>query len=160
YLDQVIFLVVPDQDAADLKFRAGEVDGLDDVKPENYRWYEDNQKAGNYTVYSLGPQLNSNFFWFNLNRVRKPTPGKKLGDPEVDPVKYSWFNNAAFRRAGSMAIDRDAMIPSVFFGDGVKAWSTATPGNRAWYTPDAVKYDYNVAEARKLLASLHWADKD
>jgi peptide/nickel transport system substrate-binding protein len=92
--------------------------------------------------------------------VRKPTPGKNVGDPQVDPVKYSWFNTAVFRRAVSMAVDRDAMIPSVFFGDGVKAWSTATPGNKVWFTPDAVKYDYNVDQARKLLASLHWADKD
>ena len=27
YLDELVFLVVPDQDAADLKFRAGELDG-------------------------------------------------------------------------------------------------------------------------------------
>ena len=50
YLDELVFLVVPDQDAADLKFRAGGVDALDDVKPENYRWYEDNQKKGNFTL--------------------------------------------------------------------------------------------------------------
>ena len=59
-------------------------------------------------------------------------------------------------RGDSIAVDRDAMIPSVFFGDGVKAWSTATPGNKIWFTPDVVKYDYNLPEARKLLASLHW----
>lgn len=38
YLDELVILVVPDQDAADLKFRAGGVDAVDDVKPENYRW--------------------------------------------------------------------------------------------------------------------------
>src|SRR5205085_2496964 len=32
YLDELVFLIVPDQDAADLKFRGGEVDGIDDVK--------------------------------------------------------------------------------------------------------------------------------
>ena len=78
---------MPDQDAADLKFRSGELDGVDNVKPENYRWYEDNQKDGNYTLYDLGPSQQRNFFWFNLNKVQpplageKPPPGKRVGDP-------------------------------------------------------------------------------
>ena len=121
---------MPDQDAADLKFRSGEVDGVDNVKPENYRWYEDHQQEGNYTLHDLGPALNTNFFWFNLNQVRKATPGKKVGDPHVDPVKYAWFNNPVFRRAVSMAIDRDAMIPSIFFGDAVKNWSQPHAGQQ------------------------------
>ena len=46
YLNEVVFLTVPNQDAADLKFRARELDAVDNIKPENYRWYADNQKAG------------------------------------------------------------------------------------------------------------------
>ena len=158
YLDEIIFLIVPDLDAADLKFRAGELHGLDDVKPENYNWYKDNQQKNNFTLYDLGPDLNTNQFWFNLNRVQKPTPGKKLGDPFVDPVKYSWFSNPVFRRAVSMAIDREAIIPSVFFGEAVKNWAVATPANKVWHSPDLVKHDYNPTEAKKLLAGLGWKD--
>lgn len=158
YLDEIVFLIVPDLDAADLKFRAGELHGLDDVKPENYSWYKENQQKGNFTLYDLGPDLNTNHFWFNLNRVQKPTPGKKMGDPLVDQVKYAWFSNSTFRRAVSLAIDRDAMIPSVFFGEAVKSWAIATPGNKMWHSPDLVKFDYNPGEARKLLAGLGWKD--
>ncbi len=158
YLDEVVFLIVPDLDAADLKFRAGELHGLDDVKPENYSWYRDNQQKNNFTLYDLGADINTNHFWFNLNKVQKPTPGKKLGDPFVDPVKYSWFSNPIFRRAVSMAIDRDAMIPSVFYGEAVKNWAIATPSNKVWHSPDLPKYDYNPAEAKKLLAGLGWKD--
>ena len=160
YLDELVYLVVPDQDAADLKFRSGEVDGVDNVKPENYKWYEDNQQQGQFTVYELGPMLNSNFFWFNLNKVRKPTPGKKLGQTQVDPIKYAWFNNPVFRRAVSMAVDREAMIPSIFFGDAVKNWSTSTPGDKIWHSSDIVKYDYDLEKAKGLIASLKWADKN
>ena len=152
YLDEIVFLIVPDLDAADLKFRAGELHGLDDVKPENYNWYQDNQQKGNFTLYDLGPDLNTNHFWFNLNKVQKPTPGKKMGEPFVDPVKYAWFSNPTFRRAVSLAIDRDAMIPSVFFGEAVKSWAIATPGNKVWHSPDLLRFDYNPAEAKKLLA--------
>jgi peptide/nickel transport system substrate-binding protein len=166
YLDELVFLVVPDQDAADLKFRSGELDGLDNVKPENYRWYQDNQQQGSYTLYSLGPEMNSRFFWFNLNKVQPPLRGEKLpvgkrpGDTYVDPVKYAWFNNPIFRRAVSMAIDRDAITRSIFFGEGSKSWSISSPSNKDWYFPDLVHYDYDVAESKRLLASIGFKDSN
>ncbi|MEQ1758644.1 MAG: ABC transporter substrate-binding protein [Vicinamibacterales bacterium] len=158
YLDEVVYLIVPDQDAVDLKFRAGEIDGMDQVKPENFGWYQDNQAQGNFTLHTIGPELSTHFFWFNLARVRKPTEGRKLGEPYASPTKYAWFNDPVFRRAVSMAVDRESMIPSVFYGQAVKNWSTTTPGNKVWYTPDIVKYDYNLAESKRLLASLGWKD--
>ena len=164
YLNELIYLIVPDQDAADLKFRSGELDAVDNVKPENYRWYADNQKSGGYTLYSLGPEMNSRFFWFNLNKVQppvrgeKPPTGKRVGDSLVDPVKYAWFSNPMFRRAVSMAIDRDALIRSVFFGEGTKSWSIVGPSSKEWYTPDLPHYDYDVAEAKRLLAGIGFKD--
>jgi peptide/nickel transport system substrate-binding protein len=160
YLDEIVYVVVPDRDAADLKFRSGELDGLDSVKPENYTWYTDNQEKGNFTLHDLGPDLNTNFLWFNLNTVKKPTPGKKIGEPQVDRVKYEWFKNPIFRRAVSMAIDRQAMIPSVFFGEGHKNWAIATRANKVWHSPDLVRYDYNPEESKKLLASLGFKDSN
>src|SRR5207237_717756 len=126
----------------------------------------DHQKEGNFTLYHLGPAMTTNFFWFNLNVVQPPLPREKrtstkpLGEPYTDPVKYAWFNNVVFRRAVSMAVDRDAMIPSIFFGHGVKNWSDATPGNKVWYHADLVHDDYNLAESKKLLASLGFRDSD
>jgi peptide/nickel transport system substrate-binding protein len=164
YLNELVFLVVPDQDAADLKFRAGELDALDNVKPENYKYYEDNQQKGNYTLHNLGAEMSSRFFWFNLNKVQRPVgsdslpPGKNVGDSVVDPVKYAWFSNPVFRRAVSMAIDREAIIRSVFYGEGTKSWSITSPSNKEWYSADLVHYDYNVAESKKLLASLGFKD--
>ncbi len=158
YLNEMVYVVVPDQDAADLKFRSGELDGLDYVKPENYRWYRDNQGKGNFTLYDLGPDLNTNFLWFNLNTVKKAAPGKKIGDPQVDKTKYEWFSSVVFRRAVSMALDRQAMIPSVFFGEGHKNWAIATPANKIFHSPDLVRDDYNIEESKKLLASLGFKD--
>jgi len=158
YLNEIVYVVVPDRDAADLKFRSGELDGLDNVKPENYRWYVDNQEKLNFTLHDLGPDLNTNFWWVNLNTVKKPSAGKRVGDPQVDPVKYEWFKNVSFRRALSMAIDRQAMIPSVFFGEGHKNWAIATRANKQWYSADLVHDDYNPEEAKKLLAGAGFKD--
>ena len=166
YLNEVVFLIVPDQDAADLKFRSGGLDALNDVKPENYRWYEEHQKEGNFTLHDLGPSQSSNFLWFNLNKVQTPLPGEKLppgrriGDSYADSSKYAWFSSPVFRRAVSMGIDRDAMISSIFFGYGEKSWSLSVRGNKEWYVPDLTHYDYNPEEARKLLAGLGWKDSN
>jgi len=158
YLDELIYLIVPNQDTAALKFEAGEVDALDDVKAENFQTYLTNQNKGNYTFYDLGPTLNTNFFWFNMNRVRDSKSGKKLGSLYADPVKYAWFVNQDFRKAVSKAIDREAIIKSVYYGYAVKNWSTMTPGNKTWYTPEVVHYDYDLEGAKKLIAGLGWKD--
>lgn len=160
YLEELVYLIVPDQDAADLRFRAGETDGVDNVKPENYHWYEENQRAGGFTLHDLGPALITNFFWFNLNRVRDARPGETAGAPRVDAVKYAWFANPVFRRAVSMAVDRTPIIHSVYFGEAVKNFCSATAGNKRWHIPDLPRYDYNPEEAKRLLASLGWKDRD
>jgi peptide/nickel transport system substrate-binding protein len=164
YLDELVILVVPDQDAADLKFRAGGVDAVDDVKPENYRWYEENQRQGNFTLYDVGASQATHLLWFNVNKVQppirgaKPTHGKRLGEPFADPVKYEWFNNRDFRRAISMAIDREALIKGAFYGYGEKNWSQMTSSNKEWHSPDLIKHDYNPSEAKKLLAGIGFND--
>ena len=159
YLDELVFMIVPDQNTAALKFEAGEVDALvDDVKPENYQTYANGEKKGNFTFYDLGPSLTTNFFWFNLNRVRDAKRGKRIGSPQVGAMKYEWFSNRDFRRAVSKAVDREAIIKSVYYGQAMKTWSTMTPGSKTWHTPEAVHYDYDPEGAKKLIAGLGWKD--
>ncbi|MEO5618480.1 MAG: ABC transporter substrate-binding protein, partial [Candidatus Eisenbacteria bacterium] len=160
YLDQLVFLIVPDQNTAALKFQAGEVDALDSVKPEDYKTYEEQQKQGDFTLYDVGPSLSTNFLWFNENTVKKQRPGKRVGEPEVGPVKYAWFKDPLFRRAVSMAIDREPMIRGPYFGQAVKNWSTITPGNKWWHSAEFKGDDYDPAEARRLLASIGMEDRN
>ena len=160
YLDQLVVVDVPEQNTANLKFQAGEVDALPTAIPENYSWYEQHAREGRFTLYDVGPSLAVSYLWFNLTRVRDAKPGKPVGSPEVDPVKFAWFNNVAFRRAVSKAIDRDAMIASVYYGSAIKSWSSATPGNTVWYTPDLAHDDYDPAEAMRLLAGLGFRDRN
>ena len=54
------------------------------------------------------------FFWFNENT----NVNAKTGKPYVDPVKLKWFRNTKFRQACSYAIDREAIIKSVYSGRG------------------------------------------
>ena len=160
YLDELVYLIVPDQEAAMLKFMSGEIDGVDNVKTEDYQAYEDQQKAQDFTLYDLGPSLNTNFLILNLNTVKEAKGGKRVGDPHLDRIKYAWFSQPDFRRAVSMAIDREAIIKSVLFGDGVKNWSSSTPGNKGWYSPQITGADYDPEGARRLLAGLGMKDQN
>ena len=159
YLDEIVFLSCPIRRGR-LEISRRRVARARRRQARKLQLVSGKPAERNFTLYDLGPDLNTNHFWFNLNKVQKPTPGKKLGEPFVDPVKYSWFNNPTFRRAVSLAIDREAMIPSVFFGEAVKNWAIATPGNKEWHSPDLVKFDYNPAEAKKLLAGMGWKDSN
>ena len=160
YLDELMFEIVPDQNTAALKFEAGDVDGVDNVRPEDYGIYERRAQAGNYTLYDVGPSLISNFFWFNLNRAKDASFGRHPGEPIVGATRYAWFNDPKFRRAVSRAIDRDAIIRGPLFGYGFKNWSTMTRGSREWYTPEIRGEDYDPAGARRLLAELGMRDRD
>jgi peptide/nickel transport system substrate-binding protein len=84
----------------------------------------------------------------------------KPGAPKVDPVKYRWFSNREFRRAVSMAIDRDAIIGSVYFGDGARNWSAPSVGNRKWGSHGITGPDYDPAGARRILDGLGWKDQN
>jgi peptide/nickel transport system substrate-binding protein len=162
YLDELTFEIVPDQNTAALKFEAGDVDGVDNVRPEDYGIYERRARAGNYTLYDVGPSLISSFFWFNLNRANAGSPGRRPGEAVVGATRYAWFSNPRFRRAVSKAIDRDAIIRGPLFGYGFKNWSTMTSGSREWYTPEigGDDFDYDPSGAKRLLAELGMRDRD
>jgi peptide/nickel transport system substrate-binding protein len=162
YLDELVFRIVPDQNTAALQFLAGDLDGLDNVKPEDYKSYQDQATKLDFTLYDLGPALTTNFFWFNLNTVKskKPVKGKRVGEPYLDKVKYGWFSKRDFRRAVSMAVDRDALIRGPLYGYGLKNWASLTAGNKEWYAPEVTGDDYNPEESRRLLANLGFKDQN
>ena len=160
YLDEVDFLVAKDQNVAALKFHAGELDGLDNVRPEDYQTYAQQQQAEHFHLYDIGPSFNTNFLWFNLNRVRTAGDGRRAGDPAVEPWKFALFSRREFRRAVSMAIDREAIIRGPFFGYAVKNWSLLTSGNPRWYDSTLTGADFDTAQARRLLAGLGLRDRN
>ena len=160
YLDEIVFRVAKDQDAAAQMFHAGELDGLDNVKAEDYKQYAAESQAKSFVLYDVGPSFNTTFFWFNLNRVRKPEKGKRLGAPEVEPYKFAWFSSRDFRRAVSMAVDRDGIIRGPYYGYGSKAWSIMTERNQRWYDSTLTAPDHDPAAANALLDRLGWKDRN
>jgi len=155
YLDELVILIVPSGDVELLKFMEGSLDYYD-VRGMDYALLKPQEAKRNFIIYDMGPSMGSSFLVFNLNPGKNP----KTGKPYVDPVRSGWFNNLEFRRAVAHAIDKDEMTKIVFNGLGYPQHSPLSPGAGFFYNPNVKKYNYNLNEARSILAEAGFIDRD
>ena len=153
YLDTLTFLILPDRNAEALRFQNGEIDIIYALLPENYASLQRYASRARYQIKNLGPGLGMDFLWFNLNPGRKPS-----GAPFVDPEKAAVFQKSEFRRAISIALNRDGMNRSIYLGLGEPQRGPVSSGNKVWLHPDLPKVRYEPARARQLLAQCGLRD--
>jgi len=154
YLDEIDFLFVANQDAQAMRFEAGETDVVSGLNAENFAVLEDQQQHRGYRLYDVGPGLEYDFLFFNLNDLGSGAPAEAVG-------KQRWFRELKFRQAVSAAIDRSAIVRLVYRSHGTALWSHVTPGNKLWVDSSLPKPDCSHARARSLLeaAGFHWDSK-
>ncbi len=155
YLDKVIFIITQSQDVALLKFIDGELDYVG-VRGADYSVLKPWERKKDFTIYDSGPDFGSSFIVFNQNQDSNP----KTGKPFLDPVKGAWFRDINFRRAVAHAIDKRKMIDIVMNGLAYPQDSEMSPSAGFFYNPDVLKYDYDLARARKILEEAGYADRD
>lgn len=181
YVDQLVLLIVPDFNAMSLRFQAGDLDLLEDIQMHDLTILKDGQEKGNYSVVSPGVTLNRNHYWFNLKEGGSydGPDGKRLHwtpdssgqappaditaknyRPYVDPVKLKWFNNIEFRKACSMATNRDAIVKTILFGEGEAIYGYENPGNKEWYNPDTASFPYDLTKAAAILDAAGFKERD
>jgi peptide/nickel transport system substrate-binding protein len=150
YLDELVFLFVPNADAQVLKFESGESDLISQLGAENFSVLSRQQKG--YTMMDAGPGLEYNFLFFNLNDL-----GEK-SSPEMRR-KQRWFREVKFRQAVSAAVDREAIVRLVYQGRGSAIWGLVTPGNRRWGNEKLPHPPRSLDRARTLLkeAGFSWS---
>lgn len=150
YFDQIIFSVVPDYNAQDLRFLSGESYADDYIYPSQYDQFQAASADGKFDFINPGVGLVTTLFWFNQNTNINSATGK----PYVDPIKLKWFTNEKFRQAISYAINRDAMIQSVENGRAVPQYGFLTTGYQNWYNTNTATYPYNPDKAIELLKEI------
>lgn len=142
YLDELTLVVVPDQNQARAGLDQATIDIVDRVRPADYASLLN--AGGAVKAFDLGPGLGVDYIWFNLN------PAKADGT-QVNPVKLAWFSDARFRKAVSMAIDRDSIARSTLQGLATPIYGIVSPANRIWANPDLPKVAYDLVRAASLL---------
>ena len=146
YLNEIDFAVAGSEDMQVLRFESGESDLLNRVSAKNFAALQKEQQQRGYTLRSLGPGLEYNFLFFNLNDL------SRLNLPEIS-ARQRFFRRTAFRKAVSLAIDREALARLVFLGHAAPMTSPVPLGNRLWVDSALPKPVRSVAQARQILAS-------
>jgi ABC-type transport system substrate-binding protein len=98
-LDDITFLFVTSADAEVIRFQAGDTDIINRLSAADASVLEGNQSIH---LDDLGPSLEYNFLFFNLNATVPAQSG------EINR-KQNWFRQLKFRQAVSLAIDRDGI---------------------------------------------------
>ncbi len=147
YLDELVFLFVPSEDAQVVRFESGDTDILNRFGADNFSLLDKEQSAKGFHVSDLGPGLEYNFLFFNLNDLSS----KRL--PEVARRQH-WFEDARFREAVSEAIDRDAIVRLAYDGRATALWGPVTPGNKLWLDPNLPHPAHSFDHARELFRSV------
>ncbi|MFA6976869.1 MAG: ABC transporter substrate-binding protein [Mesotoga sp.] len=134
YFDKLNYELLADQNTSLLRFEAGEIDLYGPTAEQFPRLAEMAAEKGWITGVG-GPALGSQFVTFNFN--------------STDPVKREWFRNDGFRRAFVYAMDRDAIIESLYNGLGSPLYGPVSPSS-GFYNPEIEEfaYKYSITRAR------------
>lgn len=139
YLDRHVVQLVPNVEAAKLKFMARETD-LYGARPREYAEFKQGEQAGNYTIYDGPETFASEYLVFNQN------------PRGIAPPRLAWFQDVRFRRAMNHAIDRTTIVQQVYAGRATPAWSPVSVANPLYHHPGLPRYPYDLARAQRLLA--------
>ncbi len=135
--DRVVWLVSPEYATAAVRFLSGAADFLDVVKPE----YIGQVKQRGEQLITTNGSLDYGYLAFNLGDGTRSQTHPILGD-------------CAVRRALVMAVDRNALVRSVFDTLGLVGHGPVT---RALPTSDTtIGIPYDSARAARTLDSLGW----
>jgi peptide/nickel transport system substrate-binding protein len=146
YLDEIAFLFVGNEDAQILRFQSRETNVISRFSPDNYGAMAREQQARGYDLVDLGPSLEYNFLFFNLNNL----PADKF--PQVSR-RQLWFRNLRFRQAVSASVDRQSIVRLVYGGRAAPLWGNVTPGNKLWVNQALAHPERSLDHAKELLKS-------
>lgn len=150
YLDRIVLEFIKAQDAEMLRVQEGSVDLMTqaDVRPEDIAGLRRLRDQGALQLVEVGIGVDPNVLWFNLSPARAAQKTKP------------YLLRTEFRQAISYAVDRDAIVNTVYLGAAVPVHGPVTPGNAVWYSDTAPKYPHDPAKARALLGGLGLSDRN
>jgi peptide/nickel transport system substrate-binding protein len=146
YIEETVFLIVPDLNTTTLKFRGKETDLLA-VQQADYPDVKKGEAEGNYEVIDRGPAWG--FTYLGLNQNPKAKIDKDLGE---------LFRDVRFRKAISHSIDRKRISEDVYLGMAEPSYSPVASADKNFYNPNTPKFEYDLEKAKALLAEIGLKD--
>ena len=133
-IDQVIFKTIPESINRTVALETGEADIAYDLSATDFKAVESNDKL------KLEKKASTTVWYLGMN------------------TKDEILSNKLVRKAIATAINIDDFIAMAFNGNADSAHNTMMIPYLPGYAPDLVKYDYNVDDAKALLAEAGYPD--
>ena len=149
YLERRVTLIVPEQNAASLRFLDGQTHFYA-PRPEEIADLQDRAGQLGIVVKEVGVDSGTLFVTFNRNPRRFAD-----GDPRL-----TWFTDRRFLTALAHAVDKQGMIDTIYYGFGEPAVAYISPANPVFHNPNLKDYPYDLAEAARLLDEAGYRDRD
>ncbi len=149
YIDRVFISVVSDLEMVNAKIITGAVDfGLFGTQVPKYPLYKANAEKGNYRVLDYHKSDGADIF-FDFNLCSK------------DPVLRKIFRDVRFRRAMSLAINREEINDTLYFGMATPRAMTVIPYSK-YFEPEFAKAyaEYDPKKANALLDEIGLDKRD
>jgi len=145
-IKRIIYRVIPDYTVRLAQLQTGDVDVVENVKPEDFPAV---QKANpNVDLKTIGLRVYDYVGWQNIDGDYYNQTGKLRPHP--------LFGDASVRRALTLAIDRQSIIDGYLGQYGVLAKTDISPSLK-WAYDDSIKpYGYDQAQAVRLLEQAGW----
>ena len=149
YLDKLT-VVIASQATEALKLQSGEVDLMTngDIRPDDYAAFKRAADQGRVRLIDGGLGLDPSLLWFNLTPAHANDPKGRL------------FHQKAFRQAISCAIDRQAIVNTVYLGAAVPVYGPVTPANKTWFADVRPSCEHDAGRARALFATVGLTDRN
>jgi peptide/nickel transport system substrate-binding protein len=151
YIDKMRMDYIKNDDAAKLKLAQNEVDtlGMHDVTMANYPFYKQGEAKGNYKVADYISCMSDRDVFFPQHVIF-------LEDGTTrDTVLEEIVNNPSFTKALSMAIDRDEVNQSLFYGTARMGQMGPMPSSKYYKEKYGTAWaQFDKAAANKLLDDM------
>jgi len=138
YIESVHLDIQRNREMELMRFRRGELQLINRLDPEQF---DHLQRENPGVTRNAGTGLDAEEFWFNQS------PAAPL--PEY---KKEWFRTTEFRRAVSLAINREDLCRIVFGGYAKPAYGPVSPSNQFWFNAALPAPKHDPQGALRLLA--------
>ena len=137
YLEHVRLYVLSNRDTELIRFRQGDIQLINNMTPDLYEQLHGEDASA---ARDLGPSVESEQMWFN-----------EVPTAPMPEFKKAWFRSRSFRRAISMAINRDDLARVAFRGHATPSIGMLSPANKFWFDKNLKPQVHDPAGALELL---------
>lgn len=146
YLAELDFTMAGTEDMQVMRLESGEADLVSRISAKNYTALAKQSERRGYVLTDAGPSFEYSFLFFNLNDLPANAPASLA-------ARQSTWRRAAFRKAVSAAIDREAIVKLVYQGYADPLGSPVGAGNKPWIDAKLPPPARSLARARELLTA-------